>query len=73
MLAACAHGQQSRPGQPLLAAMLLLIKARSTSCCCRTGKKYEIEISDHGTIKGSDLKQITAGGDNVGLRPYDPG
>lgn len=39
----------------------------------RTGKKYEIPISDHGTIKGTDLKKITAGGDGVGLRPYDNG
>ena len=39
----------------------------------RTGKKYEIPISDHGTIKGTELKKITAGGDGVGLRPYDNG
>lgn len=39
----------------------------------RTGKKYDIPISDHGTIKGTDLKKITAGGDGVGLRPYDNG
>ena len=39
----------------------------------RTGKKYEIPISDHGTIKGTDLKKITAGGDGVGIRPYDNG
>lgn len=39
----------------------------------RTGKKYEIPISDHGTVKGTDLKKITAGGDGVGLRPYDNG
>lgn len=39
----------------------------------RTGKKYEIEISDHGTIKGTDLKKITAGGDGTGIRPYDNG
>ena len=39
----------------------------------RTGKKYEIEISDHGTIKGTDLKKITAGGDGAGIRPYDNG
>ena len=39
----------------------------------RTGKKYEIPVSDHGTIKGTDLKKITAGGDGVGLRPYDNG
>ena len=39
----------------------------------RTGKKYDIQISEHGTIKGTDLKQITAGGDGIGLRTYDNG
>lgn len=39
----------------------------------RTGKKYEIPISEHGTFKATDLKKITAGGDGVGLRPYDNG
>ena len=39
----------------------------------RTGKKYEIKISEGGTIKATDLKKITAGGDGVGLRTYDPG
>ena len=39
----------------------------------RTGKKYEIPITEGGQIKANDLKQITAGGDGVGLRTYDPG
>lgn len=39
----------------------------------RTGKRYELPISEHGTIKGTDLKAITAGGDGVGLRTYDNG
>lgn len=39
----------------------------------RTGKKYEIPISDHGTINATDLKQIKAGGDGVGLRSFDNG
>ena len=39
----------------------------------RTGKRYEIPIDDHGTIKATDLKAIKAGGDGVGLRPYDNG
>eukprot|EP00249_Psilotum_nudum_P021323 c28066_g1_i2 orf=293-1846(+) len=39
----------------------------------RTGKKYEIEISEGGTIKATDLKKITAGGDGNGLKLYDPG
>ena len=39
----------------------------------RTGKKYDLKISEGGTIRATDLKQITAGGDGVGLRTYDPG
>lgn len=39
----------------------------------RTGKKYELGISEGGTIRAADLKQIMAGGDGVGLRTYDPG
>ena len=39
----------------------------------RTGKTYEIEITESGQIKATDLKKITAGGDGVGLRTYDPG
>ncbi|PSC76850.1 citrate synthase [Micractinium conductrix] len=39
----------------------------------RTGKSYQVAISDHGTIKAADLKQIVAGGDGVGLRTYDNG
>jgi citrate synthase len=39
----------------------------------RTGKRYEVAISDHGSIKATDLKQVTAGGDGVGLRTYDNG
>ena len=39
----------------------------------RTGKQYSIKLNDHGHLKAADLKQITAGGDGVGLRTYDPG
>ena len=39
----------------------------------RTGRTYEIPIGPHGTIRALDLKQITAGGDGVGLRTYDNG
>jgi citrate synthase len=39
----------------------------------RTGKKYTIDVTEGGTINASDLKKITAGGDGVGLRTYDPG
>jgi len=39
----------------------------------RTGKKYTVEVSEGGTINAQALKKITAGGDGVGLRTYDPG
>uniref|UniRef100_A0A7S1SRM1 Citrate synthase n=1 Tax=Tetraselmis chuii TaxID=63592 RepID=A0A7S1SRM1_9CHLO len=39
----------------------------------RTGKEYEVEISDQGTIKAADFQKIKAGGDGNGLRLFDPG
>ncbi|XP_078438889.1 citrate synthase, glyoxysomal-like [Wolffia australiana] len=39
----------------------------------RTGKKYEIPVSDEGTIKANDLKKITTGNDDKGIKLYDPG
>uniref|UniRef100_A0A7I4CHN1 Citrate synthase n=1 Tax=Physcomitrium patens TaxID=3218 RepID=A0A7I4CHN1_PHYPA len=39
----------------------------------RTGKKYEIPISEGGTVKATDFKKITAGEDGNGLRLFDPG
>ena len=37
----------------------------------RTGKSYEVPISD-GAIRATDLKQIKTGGDDGGLFTYDP-
>ncbi|HEX6215910.1 MAG TPA: citrate/2-methylcitrate synthase, partial [Vicinamibacterales bacterium] len=37
----------------------------------RTGKTYELPIAD-GTIRATDLKKITTGGDDPGLATYDP-
>ena len=37
----------------------------------RTGKTYEVSISD-GTIKAMDLRQIKTGPDDFGLMTYDP-
>ena len=39
----------------------------------RTGKRYEVPIREGGVIRPTDLKQIKAGGDGMGLRTYDPG
>jgi citrate synthase len=37
----------------------------------RTGKQYEVSITD-GTIKAADLKQIKVADDDFGLMSYDP-
>src|ERR687898_3362967 len=37
----------------------------------RTGKTYEIPITE-GTIRATDLKKITTGGEDQGLATYDP-
>ncbi|XP_072995540.1 citrate synthase, glyoxysomal-like [Typha latifolia] len=39
----------------------------------RTGKKYEIKVSDEGTVRATDLKKITTGKNDKGLKLYDPG
>ncbi|KAH7651403.1 Citrate (Si)-synthase protein [Dioscorea alata] len=39
----------------------------------RTGKKYEIKVSDEGTVKASDFKKISTGNQDKGLKLYDPG
>lgn len=39
----------------------------------RTGKKYQVPVSEHGTVKAVDLKKITTGKDDKGLKLYDPG
>ena len=37
----------------------------------RTGKTYELEISD-GTVRATDLRQIKVSEDDFGLMAYDP-
>src|ERR1051325_11162962 len=37
----------------------------------RTGKKYDIPITD-GTIRAMDLRQIKTDGDDFGMMTYDP-
>ncbi|URE48411.1 citrate synthase [Musa troglodytarum] len=39
----------------------------------RTGKKYALPVSAEGTVKATDLKKITAGNNDKGLKIYDPG
>ncbi|XP_022149691.1 citrate synthase, glyoxysomal [Momordica charantia] len=39
----------------------------------RTGKRYQVQVSEEGTIKATDLKKITTGPNDKGLKLYDPG
>ncbi|XP_054797409.1 citrate synthase, glyoxysomal-like [Prosopis cineraria] len=39
----------------------------------RTGKKYQVEVSEEGTIKAADFKKISTGKNDKGLKLYDPG
>ncbi|CAN8279961.1 unnamed protein product [Cochlearia groenlandica] len=39
----------------------------------RTGKNYQVNVSEEGTVKSIDLKKITKGKDDKGLKLYDPG
>ncbi|CAA7397511.1 unnamed protein product [Spirodela intermedia] len=39
----------------------------------RTGKKYELLVSEEGTVRATDLKKITTGKDDKGIKLYDPG
>uniref|UniRef100_A0A0E0G3Z6 Citrate synthase n=2 Tax=Oryza TaxID=4527 RepID=A0A0E0G3Z6_ORYNI len=39
----------------------------------RTGKRYEVKVSDEGTVRATDFKKITTGKDDKGLKIYDPG
>ncbi|KAL3848704.1 hypothetical protein ACJIZ3_010586 [Penstemon smallii] len=39
----------------------------------RTGKRYQVQVSEEGTVKATDFKKITTGKDDKGLKLYDPG
>ncbi|CAK9314705.1 unnamed protein product [Citrullus colocynthis] len=50
-----------------------ILKGRLSIVDERTGKRYQVEISEEGTIKATDLKKITTGPNDKGLKLYDPG
>ncbi|XP_030462884.2 citrate synthase, glyoxysomal [Syzygium oleosum] len=39
----------------------------------RTGQKYRVPVSEEGAVKATELKQITTGKNDKGLKLYDPG
>ncbi|KAA0054523.1 hypothetical protein IC582_026407 [Cucumis melo] len=50
-----------------------ILKGTLTIVDERTGKRYQVQISEEGTIKATDLKKITTGPNDKGLKLYDPG
>ncbi|KAG7010415.1 hypothetical protein SDJN02_27208 [Cucurbita argyrosperma subsp. argyrosperma] len=50
-----------------------LVKGTLTIVDERTGKRYQVQVSEEGTIKATDLKKITTGPNDKGLKLYDPG
>lgn len=50
-----------------------ILKGRLSIVDERTGKRYQVEISEEGTVKATDLKKITTGPNDKGLKLYDPG
>ncbi|KAL4622323.1 hypothetical protein ACB092_06G289000 [Castanea dentata] len=60
----CLSAQVSPPGN--LAGSLTVVDGR-------TGKKYQVPVSEDGTVKATDLKKITTGKNDKGLKLYDPG
>ncbi|XP_077251074.1 citrate synthase, glyoxysomal-like [Tasmannia lanceolata] len=62
----CVSAQQIVPPPGDLSGLLTIIDGR-------TRKKYEIKISEEGTVKSTDFKKITAGKYDKGLKLYDPG
>ncbi|CAM8880235.1 hypothetical protein QQ045_021055 [Rhodiola kirilowii] len=39
----------------------------------RTGRRYQVQVSEDGTVKAADFKKITTGKNDKGLKLYDPG
>ncbi|KAL9252190.1 Citrate synthase, glyoxysomal-like protein [Drosera capensis] len=39
----------------------------------RTGKRYQIEVSDEGIVRATDFKKITTERNDKGIKLYDPG
>ncbi|XP_057954830.1 citrate synthase, glyoxysomal [Malania oleifera] len=62
----CVSAQSPDPPPSNLRGSLTIIDER-------TGKKYQVEVSEEGTLKATDLKKITSGKNDKGLKLYDPG
>ncbi|XP_058100963.1 citrate synthase, glyoxysomal isoform X1 [Magnolia sinica] len=62
----CVSAQQIVPPPGNLSGSLTVIDGR-------TGKKYELQVSEEGTVKAIDFKKIVTGKYDKGLKLYDPG
>lgn len=64
--AACVSSQSLVQPPPNLKGSLSIVDER-------TGKKYQVQVTENGTVKATDLKKISAGSNDKGLKLYDPG
>jgi citrate synthase len=78
MEAMCEHGfarsrfgQPARQGEDPVSTSNPASKESLTVTDNRTGKSYELPITD-GTIRALDLRKIKAGDDDFGMMTYDP-
>ncbi|GAB4824805.1 hypothetical protein Ancab_007675 [Ancistrocladus abbreviatus] len=62
----CVSAQFPVPSPPNLKGSLTIIDER-------TGKQYQIPVSEEGSIKATDFKKITTAKNDKGLKLYDPG
>ncbi|KAH9794174.1 Citrate synthase 2 (peroxisomal) [Citrus sinensis] len=62
----CASAQSMVPPPGNLKGSLTVVDER-------TGKRYQIPVSQEGTVKATDFKKITTGKNDKGLKLYDPG
>ncbi|XP_043701365.1 citrate synthase, glyoxysomal [Telopea speciosissima] len=64
--ALCVSSQDLVPSPGNLKGTLTIVDER-------TGKKYQVSVSEEGTAKSADFKKITTGKYDKGLKLYDPG
>ncbi|KAJ6830320.1 uncharacterized protein M6B38_353785 [Iris pallida] len=76
LAASCAAGDFAAAAlvpSPVLAQQPGNLAGSLTVLDGRTGKKYELKVSEEGTVKATDFKKITTGKNDKGIKSYDPG
>ncbi|PKI62861.1 hypothetical protein CRG98_016698 [Punica granatum] len=83
VLSAAAIDRRELEAAPLIEASCTLaqnsvsppgnLKGTLTVVDERTGRTYQVAVSEEGTVKATDLKKITSGKNDKGIKLYDPG